>query len=716
MNLGDEMQEALQTFITESRELLEDMENMLLSLEQEADPLDSINAIFRAAHTIKGSSGMFGLDHIVLFTHAVESVLDKLRAGQLAISSELISILLPCRDHISAMIDDLVAGQTDGADFSDQSQSLMARLQPYLALHAPMPTPQPEIQAATEACGGGPLENGNWHLSLRFGADSLRNGMDPLAFIRYLAGLGDIVHIVTVCDALVSCASFDPESCYLGFEIDLKTQADKETIEGVFDFVREDSQIHILPPNSCVADYLELIRRLPEDDSFLGEILVKGGIITRRELEQSLQSQAEEADEVGKPIGAILVEQQALQQPLVDAALEKQKQGREQKAREAQTLRVDADRLDRLIDLVGELIIACAGANLCAAETGHVRLQEANAEVVGLVEQVRDSALQLRMVPIGATFTRFQRVVRDVSAELGKDIALQISGGETEVDKSVAEKIADPLMHLVRNSMDHGIETAEARLAAGKPVRGTLQLNAYHDSGNIVIEVGDDGGGLNRDKILAKATERGLVAAGSNLSDQDIYKLIFEPGFSTADQVSNLSGRGVGMDVVKRNISALRGSIDIKTQQGQGTVMRINLPLTLAIIDGFQVSAGTSQFVIPLNRIVECVELPGDTLKHDYMDLRGEVLPLVHVHRLFDIERLPQARQNVVVLEHGGHKCGVVVDELRGELQTVIKPLGDLFAHLAGLGGSTILGNGEIALILDVAGLLSLVSATDVTV
>jgi two-component system chemotaxis sensor kinase CheA len=310
------------------------------------------------------------------------------------------------------------------------------------------------------------------------------------------------------------------------------------------------------------------------------------------------------------------------------------------------------------------------------------------------------------MVPIGTTFSRFQRVVRDVSIELGKDIVLEIAGGDTEVDKSVVDKIGDPLMHLVRNSMDHGIEAAPVRLARGKPKQGTLKLNAYHESGSIVIEVSDDGGGLNKEKILSKAIERGLVAAGTNLSDKEIYALIFEPGFSTADQVSNLSGRGVGMDVVKSNVSSLRGTIEIDSEQGVGATMRIRMPLTLAIIDGFLVAVADSSFVVPLDNVIECLELPSECQDQDYMDLRGEVLPFIRLRNLYEIRGELPRRQNVVVVGYGEHRAGLVVDRLLGEFQTVIKPLGKLFTHLQGIGGSTILGSGEVALILSIASMM----------
>ena len=355
-----------------------------------------------------------------------------------------------------------------------------------------------------------------------------------------------------------------------------------------------------------------------------------------------------------------------------------------------------------MIDAVGELVIAGASAGVSASRIGDARLTEAMSDLMRLVEEVRDSALQLRMVPIGTTFSRFQRVVRDVSAELGKDITLQISGGDTEVDKALVERIGDPLMHLVRNSMDHGIEPAEVREAQGKPARGTLRLNAFHDSGSIVIEVADDGGGIDKDRVLAKAISSGLVDATTTLSDGEIYSLIFEPGFSTADKVSNLSGRGVGMDVVKRNVASMRGTIEVESTPGAGSTMRIRLPLTLAIIDGFLVGVGGSSFVIPLDRVVECVELPASLPGRDCMDLRGEVLPFIRLRSQFAIDGDPSRRENVVVVESAGVKTGLVVDALMGEYQTVIKPLGPLFAHVDGIGGSTILGTGEVALIIDV--------------
>ncbi|AMK76559.1 MULTISPECIES: chemotaxis protein CheA [Methylomonas] len=707
MSFDEQMRDALKTFVIESLELLQDMEDGLLGLEIDPEPSERINAIFRAAHTIKGSAGLFGLDHIVAFTHVVESVLDTLRDGKLNVSPELVAALLPCCDHMIELIQGVSDGHADAnSSLSAAARQLLDGLESFLN-----PEPKQAMTAVQdtserlESSGGGIVDSGNWHLFIQFGENCLRDGMDPLSFIRYLATLGEIVSLTTFSHAMPDADSMDPETSYLGFEIVLNSDADKATIESVFDFVREGSYIHILPLENRIPYYVELIESLGEENAQLGELLLKSGVITQRELQEGLNAQQAQIPQPSARIGEILVDQQVVQQPLVNAALEKQQQIKDNKARENQSIRVDAERLDKLIDLIGELVISSAAASLRGMQSADVVLQEANASVISLVEEVRDSALQLRMVPIGTTFNRFQRVVRDISKELGKDIKLVIGGADTEVDKSVVEKIGDPLMHLVRNAMDHGIERAEQRLENGKPAQGTLSLNAYHSSGNIVIEVSDDGGGLNRDKILAKAIERGLVQAGAALSDQEIFALIFEPGFSTADQISNLSGRGVGMDVVKRNIAELRGVIDIDSVPGRGTTLKIQLPLTLAIIDGFLAGVGDASYVIPLDRVVECVELPVDDHR-DYMELRGEVLPFIRLRQLFRKTGPTAKRQNVIVVEHLGFKAGLVVDRLLGELQTVIKPLGKLFSHVQGVGGSTILGSGEVALIIDVPTLI----------
>jgi two-component system, chemotaxis family, sensor kinase CheA len=722
------LDQAFQTFIAESMELLQEMEDRLLGIENESDRSESINSIFRAAHTIKGSAGLFGLGNVVDFTHVLESVLDKVRAEQLSLDEDLITLLLQCKDHVGKLVDgvastDVTLTEEDGA----AGRKLIAALSAYLEPESLRQTSRSAVvnvasseEARVEATGGGVVDSDNWHISLRFGADALRNGMDPLSFIRYLGSLGTLVSITTLTDALPAPAAMDPESCYLGYEIDLESDADKQTLESAFEFVREDSQIHILPPRSKVSEYIDVIRALPEDDKRIGDLLVASGALTQRELEDGLRFQEQQAAPPRgecMPLGEILVERQAVQKEVVDSALAKQQETRERKASENKFVRVQADKLDVLINLVGELVIAGAGANILAQRQGNGAMQEATALMSRLVEEIRDGALRLRMVQIGETFSRFQRVVRDVSKELGKDIELVISGAETELDKTVVEKIGDPLTHLVRNSMDHGIESAELRTGRGKPAKGKLMLNAYHDSGSIVIEVSDDGGGLDRDKILHKAVERGIVSPNHNLSDREIYQLIFEAGFSTAEQVSNLSGRGVGMDVVRRNIEALRGTVELDSVPGEGTTVRIRLPLTLAIIDGFLVGVGSAAYVVPLDMVLECVELSDadrqSLERRAYVNLRGEVLPFVRLRDHFEVNGAASRRENIVVVNYGGHKAGLVVDNLMGEFQTVIKPLGKLFSEVKGISGSTILGTGEVALILDVPSLIQHAAARE---
>ena len=369
-----------------------------------------------------------------------------------------------------------------------------------------------------------------------------------------------------------------------------------------------------------------------------------------------------------------------------------------------------AEKLDRLVGLVGELVIAGASAHAKATRGQDAELLEATVTVNKLVEEIRDNALSLRMVQIGETFNRFRRIVRDVALELGKAIELDIHGAETELDKSIVEKLSDPLMHIVRNAIDHGIEPVAVRRARGKPESGTVSLRASHESGSIVVEVSDDGGGLDQERILAKAIERGLVKEGASLSEGETINLIFEPGFSTADAVSELSDRGVGMDVVRRNIDELRGTIEVETEAGLGTTLRLRLPLTLAIIDGFRVEVAGAAYVVPLDAVIECLDLAPflESEQNHLVNLRGEVLPFLRLREVFQLPGDLPARERVLVIHHGDLRAGIVVDRLLGEFQTVIKPLGELFRKARGIGGSTILGTGEVALILDVAQMVQL--------
>ncbi|OZI66985.1 chemotaxis protein CheA [Bordetella genomosp. 11] len=715
-----DMDQALQTFITESRELLAEMESALLIVADAEDRDDAVNAIFRAAHTIKGSAGLFGIEDIVSFTHHVESVLDRVREGTVAIDGDLVALMLGCNDYIGRLVERVAdGGGPEDLSLAGDATALLDRLSVHLeGAHAGAATHAagvawPAEGAASDAGGSGieARDGGHeagvpdhWHISLRFHEGVLRNGMDPLSFVRYLHKLGSVTGVACQTGRLPALDAMDPEACYLGLEIGLDSPADKATIESTFEFVLDDCDIRIIPPRSGTADYMLMIEELGEEPAMLGDMLVRCGTLTPRELAEALHAQRSGAAE--GPLGQILVRQQTVAEPVVDLALAKQQQAKDSKARENRSMRIDADKLDHLISLVGELITASSGASVAAARVGNAELQACNSQVADLVEAVRDSTLQLRMVKIGATFNRFRRVVHDVSRSLGKHIELVVRGEDTELDKTVVERIGDPLTHLVRNAMDHGIEAPAARVARGKPAQGTITLDARHESGHIVIEVRDDGAGLDRDRIVAKAIERGLIEDGRGMRDEDVYRLIFEPGFSTAPAVTDLSGRGVGMDVVKRNIEALRGSVEISSRAGQGSTVAVRLPLTLAIIDGFQVAVGRSLFVLPLDMVEECIAYT-PVEDRDYTDLRGRVLPFIRLRRMFGLPGVPAARENIVVVRHGGERIGLVVDTLLGETQAVIKPLSRLFAQARGISGSSILGSGEVALILDVPALMA---------
>ncbi len=721
--MNEEIQESIQVFVSEAGELLDEMESALLVLEEDPSHEGHINTVFRAVHTIKGSAGLFSYDHIVDFSHHVESVLDRVRDGQQKITSELLSILLACHDILENLVQAAVNDQGAGdEEVQERTRGIAGQLEQYLGESACAVDENPmvshEVLQIDDQISGIELGS-NWHISLRFGPDVLRNGMDPLSFMRYLSRLGEVVQILPVWDDMPGRGEMEPESCYLDLEIEFKSDADKVTIENVFQFVKDDCKVTILPPLTRHSLYKEAIEDLPGEPMRLGDILVESGAVTERELKEALEVQQSEVDQaelkmenISKtPIGEVLIHKGSVHPELVNAAVNKQAKN---KGSPEKTIRVSADKLESLINLMGELVISTANiallANLTRKDTLNDALIEATENMGQLVDGVRDASLGLRMVQIGETFFRFRRIVRDVSHKSCKDIELKISGGEAELDKTVIEKISDPLLHLVRNAIDHGIESTETRHKTGKPKKGLLHLSASHDSGGIVIKVSDDGCGLSHEKILAKAQDLGLVKDNQKLSDQEVYRLIFEPGFSTAEQVTDLSGRGVGMDVVRRNIEALRGHVDVESQPGKGTSFSIHLPLTLAIIDGFLVRVGKSFYVIPLDMVEECTELPEEfqnaSQLNSYMDLRGEVLPFIHLAELFQEKNVRSGRENIVVAKFAGQKAGLVVDELHGEYQTVIKPLGKVFRQLHGISGATILGSGKVAMVIDVPALV----------
>ncbi len=706
--------DAIGLFFTESREMLDDMETYLLNLEKDPDDSESINALFRTAHTIKGSSGMFGLADIEKFTHSVENVLDNFRNGKIAISQNFIGLLLDCHDFIKILIDTFEKNEKAvlNEDIEIQRDALLASLSEFSKSSEKPPSEDASSPVNKERN----IRNECYHISMRLNTDVFQSGIDPQSAISYLKEFGDILNIIPVYDDMPDEENMDPEKCYLGFEISYKSEIDKSRIENIFEFLKEDCEIKILPPRSSINDYVNLIYELPETPMKIGDMLVNIGAITKTELDQALKVQTTAVSEiiieepgvetVTTPIGEIFIKEKMLQKTIVEAALNKQKENKIFEDKKNKTIRIDAGKLDSLINLVGELVINGATVKQISGTTGNTDLVESVSTMSRLIDEVRDSTMNIRMVQIGETFKKFERVVRDLSRENGKEIDLIVSGAETELDKTVIEKISDPIMHLIRNSIDHGIGTPDERAAMGKPRRGTIYLDAYHETGSIVIEVMDDGEGLKKDKIRTKAIEKELIKETDELQDSDLYKLIFEPGFSTADKITNVSGRGVGMDVVKRNIESLRGIIDIETEPGEGTTISIHLPLTLAIIEGFMVQVGTSYYILPLDMVTECIEVTKEQMAGmeggNYINLRGNVLPFMRLREFFSEADSDSKRENIVVAEYGKKKAGLAVDKLIGEFQTVIKPLGKIFKKLEWVTGATILGTGDVALILDV--------------
>ena len=715
--------EALPAFISEAQEQIEALEQLLLELEDDPGNRELLDALFRCAHTVKGSAGIFGLDRVVAFTHHVETLLDRVREGHVALTPDLSTLLLQCNDQIRVLITSGQDPRADNAVAEQARAALVLRLQAIGgdAASAPAgPAPATASAAATAATATATAAAQRWHVSVRFNAETFRNGMDPLAILNYVRALGSVPRLVCDIAAVPELDPIDPESCHLGFEFTLDTTATRAQIEAAFSFVRDDCTLHLVEPVASVRDFAAMIAAMP-DHPRLGDLLVAVGAITQAQLEQGLGLQAESVAQTGQaaPLGEILQAAAGVSPHVVAAALQKQTAQRDGRAAappatdDNRFIRVQADKLDAVINLLGELVIASAGAGLLARQTRQGSLIEANQQIGTLVEEIRNGTLQLRMVPIGETFSRFRRVVRDTASELGKDVQLEIVGGDTELDKSVVERIADPLMHLVRNALDHGLETPDQRMAAGKPAQGTLTISACHEAGSILIGIHDNGRGIDRERVLQRAWERGLVEQGMTPPDADILKLIFEAGFSTAEKVTNLSGRGVGMDVVRRNIEALRGSVTISSEAGQGSHIALRLPLTLAIIDGFLVGVGRSKFIFPLDAVVEVIETRPtasavDARGRSVVELRGQVLPVVSLRALYALDSDAPERSSVVVIRSGGVRYGVMVDQLLGQHQTVIKPLGRMFRSLRGMSGSSILGSGEVALIFDVSSLSQL--------
>ena len=704
-------------FFAESRELCDALESALLDRDLYPATRDTFDLLFRTAHTIKGTAGVFGFDTLVRFAHVMENVLERLRAGQIPLEYELITLLLQCNDHLRKLLD---IGESEVALAPDdlaEAAPLLDQLRHYqeneeIAAELPVKNGSAQAQSVATATQQGSGTSSYWQLTLRFHPDTFRMGFDPLSFISYLSRLGTLRHVETVWRAWPTLADLDPAECFFGLEIALESDADGERIGDTFEFISDDSLIGILPPHAALTDYRILAQQLKEKTGESMDVQI------RRWQSRNALTEAEAVLLLSAPQEPMIEPTATMQVPILPSPIRNDSHpddklkaalpsASHRRHSESQYVRIEADKLDRLINRVGELVIAASGTSTLVQQRQDAELMESVEIINSLVESIRDDALTLRMVPIGETFGCFPRMVRETAHQLGKTIRLDIQGAETEIDKSMVEMLADPLMHIVRNALDHGIELPECRRLAGKPEEGMVMLSAYHDAGAVVIEIRDDGKGINREKVLAKAMQHGLLQEGRVLTDQETLQLIFLPGFSTAEAVSDLSGRGVGMDVVKRSIEALRGVIDINSSVGTGTVFRLRLPLTLAIIDGFRVEVDGATLVMPLDMMYECVEMPVESMHQNakQINVRGEWLPFVSLRDMFGLP-IATAPEYVVIVYFGNSRAGIVVDRLLGEVQAVIKPLGEIFKSLRGISGSTILGNGHPALVLDIPQLI----------
>jgi len=691
----DEMHRA--AFLEEAGELLGELEEALLELESRPDDLDLINRVFRAMHTLKGSGAMFGFDDVAAFAHEVETVFDKVRGGLITVDKELLDLNLAARDHVKHLLE--CARQNLEPDLGAGGAILagLARLTAPIELAKAAPEP-----VATPAKPPAQAYETTYAIRFKPAPGIFAAGIDPLRFLGDLRGLGT-TRVISHTDAVPDLAAIDPERCYLWWDIVLATNRPTAEIEDIFGFARDKGELSIRLAGAETG----------EEPKKLGEILLEKGDLDPPDLSAALDSQ--------KRLGQVLVESGLLTPEKVNAALAEQtlvretREAKEQKDKtepkeSAASIRVAAEKLDQLVNLVGELVIVQSQISQISADSGSASFISVAEQLERLSAELRDSTLGIRMLPIGSTFNKFRRLVRDLSAELGKEIDLVTRGEETELDKTVIERLGDPLVHLLRNSIDHGVESPDVRLARGKNRRGTLELTAEHAGGEVIIRVKDDGAGIDPDKVRAKAVERGLIASSADLNRAEILGLIFAPGFSTAERVSSVSGRGVGMDVVKRAIEALRGQVEVDSLPGAGSAMTIRLPLTLAIIDGLQVLAGDEYYVLPLSLVEECVELArraedGQSGKQ-IVNLRGKIVSYIRLRDCFAIPGEPPAIEQLIVVAFEGRRVGLVVDHVIGEHQTVIKSLGPLYRDVQGLAGATVRGDGRMALILDVPGLL----------
>jgi two-component system chemotaxis sensor kinase CheA len=708
--MGMDLAQFHEAFFEESFEAIESMEAALLKLDVGTPDPEVINTVFRVAHSIKGGAGMFNFTDIASFTHTLETLLDGVRAGRTRLSTPIMDLLLKSVDVMREMLRATQRKESFDpqrvADLQFDLEVAVAKTSaepPAAAAPAPAPAPaSPSAAAApaapsaaaTPAAPAAAAGAPEWRISVKPLENMLSRGNEPLALFAALAEHGELSVEASV-EEIPPLATLDPHRCYVRWQLGLKSTVSKEQIAEAFEWVEGDCDYTITPAGAAPQAAAPAPAATPAvAPAETPQVAPPPAAAASAAVPAAVPAPAPEAPAAAK------------------AAPKAEASG----GGDASSIRVATQKLDELINTVGEVVITqsmLAQLGALAEGPSAERLRSGLAQLERNVRELHESVMRVRMLPIGSAFSRFPRLVRDVAQRLGKQIDLKLTGEHTELDKTVLERIGDPLVHLVRNSIDHGIEMPDERLKAGKSAAGTVHLEAFHRGSAIIIEVSDDGKGLDCERILAKARSRGLVGANETPSEEAIFELIFLPGFSTAEQTTDLSGRGVGMDVVRRNIKALGGKIEIRSTRGKGSRFTISLPLTLAIVDGQSVCVGEETYIVPLVSIVESLQIKASGVNRlsnagEVISFRGDYLPLLRLHDLFGVEPRSRAVQEglVVVAEGDGQRVGLFVDDLRGQQQVVIKSLERNYGQVPGVSGATILGDGSVALILDVAGLI----------
>lgn len=667
-----------EVFRQEASELFEVLEGALLDLGQRPDDRELVDSAFRALHTIKGSGAMFGFDKVASFTHEFETAFDRVRKGEIKPTQELISVALAAKDYIRALIED--PQSTDDII----GEAILDDLKRFVSSDQPA-APAAEIAKAPPLASVESKQAG-WHLYLEFESHILRNGSNPLDLLEDLCKLGPCF-VVPVTDGIPFLDEMEPEDCYLKWDVKLHAACDKDAIDDVFMFVSDEMKLTLSP-----LEHVEAPAPMP--------------------LFQLLDE--EPVAEMPAPLVEAAAAPAAKPQPKSEVKVEAKAEPKAEVKRDDRgiaTVRVQAERLDELMDRVGELVIAQARLTQLAASGSDLSIKMIAEEIERLASSLRDTTMGARMVPIGSLFGRFRRLIHDLSRDLSKPVEFITTGEDTELDKTMIECLADPLVHLIRNAIDHGIEDTATRTANGKTEQGRIELAAVHSGAQVLVTVKDNGGGLNTARIRAKAEEQGLIAAGAVLSDHEIHQFLFHPGFSTAQTISALSGRGVGMDVVKRTIENMRGSIDLSTKPRQGTTVTLRLPLTLAIIEGLLIRVGEGRYIIPLSAVEECIELTAEDERsrgRNFLNVRGNLVPFLRLREIMSASGTPDRHQKTIIISTGETHVGLVADQIIGNHQTVIKSLSKLHSDVTIFSGATILGDGTAALILDVAQLVAM--------